>query len=129
MFKLHFKPSIIALQVAEPDAKEHSDIKPNPSREIVLVEFLVNFLKTKSILLYLSWISQSLPLKLTVAPLFPPVLSRKKVVALLGANGPLAGITNQLRQEIVFGNSAKLRDLGAASLPKDLDESFSKRTR
>lgn len=119
VFRLHFKPGAIALQIAEPDAKEHRDIKPNQLRKT-----LFELLKPHPNSPYPSWASQPLPLKLAAAPLFLPVLSREELDALLGAAGPLANIADQLRQEIGFWNSAKLIDFSAAALPYGTGEVF-----
>ena len=73
-----------------------------------------------------SWASQPLPLKLAAAPLFLPVLSREELDALLGAGGPLAGIADQLRQEVGFWKSTRLVDFGAPALPNGMGEVFFK---
>lgn len=124
VFGLYFKPGTTALQIAESDAKEHSDIKPNPSRKMILVKALFELLKPGSDSPYPSWASQPLPLKLAAAPLFLPVLSRDELDALLGAGGPLAGIAKQLRKEVAFWSSAKLIDFGATGLPNGIGEVF-----
>lgn len=121
MFKLHFKPGTIALQLAESDAKEHRDIKPNQ-----LSRTLFKLLKPDSGSSYPSWTSQPLPLKLAAAPLFLPVLSREELDALLGAGGPLAGIADQPRQEVGFWKSTRLVDFGAPALPDGMGEVFFK---
>lgn len=122
VFKLHFQPDTVAVQLAEPDAKEHHDIKPNALRK-ALFELLNKYHIDPA---YPSWASQPLPLKLAAAPLFLPVLSREELDALLGAAGTFADIAGQLRREITFWNSAKLVDFGAASLPNGMGEVFFK---